>query len=205
VDWRADTLWTNVLLYIFLLVYDGNVSTPQGHDTFWCDTMLQVQPCVMWSVVAEAIPSINLRLPGNGFGLPAPFQGLPFIVCLICLGLGVPCCREANDTCFANLTRTPSPNPIMHNAYRRLITQIPNSPSLVPPQAPSSLPSSTTPNCTICTLTTHKAVIGLARRRMTLRQANPPLRPMTAMLTILNPTAAVVSFPLTVAQTVLGP
>jgi hypothetical protein len=32
VVWRADTLWTNVLLYIFLLIYDGNVSTPRCHD-----------------------------------------------------------------------------------------------------------------------------------------------------------------------------
>jgi hypothetical protein len=107
VDWRADTLWTNVLLYIFLLVYDGNVSTPQGHDTFWCDTMLQVQPCVMWSVVAEAILTSNLRLPGNAFGLPAPFQGLPFIVSLLCLGLGVPRRREANDTCLLTLSGHP--------------------------------------------------------------------------------------------------
>jgi hypothetical protein len=76
VVWRADTLWTCVLLYIFLFIYDGNVSTTPSVSFCVCEARLRVQPLVMFfgGVQRKLFPATTAP-PHNVFSLRAPYPG----------------------------------------------------------------------------------------------------------------------------------
>lgn len=134
--WRADTLWTCVLLYIFLLIYDGNVSTTPSVSFCVCEARLRVQPLVMFfgGVQRKLFPATTARHRIMSSACVLLTRGLPFIFVPRCLGLGRPCCRKATDTCLLTLARPPPslPRYACLPAPDHARTQIPNPHSLTP-------------------------------------------------------------------------